>query len=77
MTRPTRADTVAGVGLGSVGDGRGHARRWMVGACRSTKDVGIPVVRMYGALCVDAGEPVRHGVECRRWFDSDQIKSMI
>jgi hypothetical protein len=38
----------------------------MVGACRSTRDAGISVVRMCGALCVDGGGPgtSRHGVEC-------------
>src|SRR5258707_8687550 len=50
------------VDLGLVGDDRGRARRWMVGACRRTRDVGISVVRRYGALCVDGGGPICHRV---------------
>lgn len=75
MSRPTRADTVAGAGLDLVGDCRGRARRWMVGACRPTRDVGISVARMCGALCVGGGGPVRR--VALRWFDPDLNKVYI
>lgn len=77
MSRPTRADTVVGVGLGLVGDGRGRARRWMAGTCRSTRDLGISVVRMCGALRVDGGEPVCRGMVCGAETKKKKKREMV